>query len=605
MTVITEKSPLARPGLSQIAATLAAPFVIDLRTLALFRVALGLCLLGEWYSRLDTLTVFHTDAGVLPRLAVLQFWDNAIVNSLFMISGSYTGTLILLLIEGAIFSCYLAGYRTRLMGVLALVFLISAQMRNFAIVQGSDDLLRLLLFWALFLPTNRHFAVDAALDDGARVPPSNRYLSVATVAILLQASYVYVVGALIKSSSPIWFPDGLAVYYAQNIDQFATIWSPYLLQMPQVMKALTYFVFLIELLGPVVMLQPLLTGWCRAAMLPALLAMHVGFALFLTVGLFPLVSATSLLLFLPSSFWDWLQRRIAGRQRIAALYYDQNCTFCYKTCLLLRSLLVLGPVEIRPAQPVPEIGALLERHNSWVVVDRDGRRHLKWAALVHVFRASPAFFWLAPLLQARPALGDRLYEAIGARRMQLGRLTAVLLPLRPNPIRRSPALEAIVVALTLFVLAWNIGTLPGRENLMPDWARRFAVMTRLEQKWDMFAPHPLILDGYYVMRGTLTDGRPVDVLRHKVGEVPFDKPADVAGMYEDQKWRKYLVNLTGEQFAPLRFWYASWLCRQWNSGDALAPKLAVMDIWFVVEPTPPPGGEFTYERRPIWQHRCI
>src|SRR5690606_32456345 len=122
MTIVAAKSQNERSGLSQIAASLAAPFAIDLRTLALFRVALGLCLLAEWYSRLDTLTVFHTDAGVLPRLAVLQFWDNAIINSLFMVSGSYAGTLILLLIEGAIFSCYLAGYRTRLMGVLALVF---------------------------------------------------------------------------------------------------------------------------------------------------------------------------------------------------------------------------------------------------------------------------------------------------------------------------------------------------------------------------------------------------------------------------------------------------------------------------------------------------
>ena len=187
----------------------------------------------------------------------------------------------------------------------------------------------------------------------------------------------------------------------------------------------------------------------------------------------------------------------------------------------------------------------------------------------------------------------------------MGRLTSRLLPLRANPIRCSALLEVVVGALVVFVMVWNIGTLPGRESLVPDWAKRFALFTRQEQKWDMFAPHPLILDGYYVMRGTLEDGRKVDVLPRTIGEVSFDKPANVAGMYEDQKWRKYLVNLTGDQFVPLRFWYASWQCRQWNDGDRLRPRLASMEIWFVVEPTPPPGGAFRCERRSIWQHKCL
>src|SRR6185312_15960371 len=108
---------------------------------------------------------------------------------------------------------------------------------------------------------------------------------------------------------------------------------------------------------------------------------------------------------------------------IAAMYYDQHCQFCYKTCLLLRHMLLLGPVQIQAAQPVPGIGEILERNNSWVVMDVERRVHLKWQAVVQVFAASPAFFWLAPALRSFPRLGERLYDWIGANRAGLGRIT--------------------------------------------------------------------------------------------------------------------------------------------------------------------------------------
>ena len=51
---------------------LEATYSLDLRSLALFRIALGAVLLGDLIWRARDLTVFYTDFGVLPRAALLD-----------------------------------------------------------------------------------------------------------------------------------------------------------------------------------------------------------------------------------------------------------------------------------------------------------------------------------------------------------------------------------------------------------------------------------------------------------------------------------------------------------------------------------------------------
>ena len=77
---------------------------------------------------------------------------------------------------------------------------------------GGDSLLALLLFWSMFLPMGARFSVDSALNNGPH-RESNRYLSTATAAVLLQVGMVYIFTAIMKSD-PIWRENFSAVYYA-------------------------------------------------------------------------------------------------------------------------------------------------------------------------------------------------------------------------------------------------------------------------------------------------------------------------------------------------------------------------------------------------------
>ena len=163
----------------------------------------------------------------------------------------------------------------------------------------------------------------------------------------------------------------------------------------------------------------------------------------------------------------------------------------------------------------------------------------------------------------------------------------------------------MVAVLAVFVLILNIGGLRGFTWLVPEPVSHIATVLRLSQRWDMFAPQPLIYDGWYVIAGKLTDGRQVDVFRNEEVAPNFEKPRRIYAMYPDQKWRKYMVNLTVESFAPLRMWYAGWLCRRWNDDSEHTEKLEEFIIYFMVEPTPPPGEEFHIFERPMWHHRCL
>ncbi len=49
------------------------------------------------------------------------------------------------------------GYRTRLMTVLNYVLITSLQARNIIILHGGDVLMKMICFWAMFLPLEKVF----------------------------------------------------------------------------------------------------------------------------------------------------------------------------------------------------------------------------------------------------------------------------------------------------------------------------------------------------------------------------------------------------------------------------------------------------------------
>jgi hypothetical protein len=276
-------------------------FGADLRSLALFRVILALLVLADLVNRATDLRQHYTDAGVLPRTVLIQDVLSPWSFSLNLMNGQLFFQVLLFAAAALAALGMLVGYRTRLCTIVLWVLLLSIQWRN-PLVGGSDGpLLRLLLFWGMFLPLGAYWSVDRAKGAVARL--SVRFLSVATFGLFVQIALVYWFTALLKSG-PEWRVDGTAIYYALSIDQIATPIGHYLLNYPDLLKMLTFATFGLEAFGPLLLFCPFFTGPVRTGAVLAFMSLHFGIWLTMDIGIFPWISAFSMVCFLPPWFWQ-------------------------------------------------------------------------------------------------------------------------------------------------------------------------------------------------------------------------------------------------------------------------------------------------------------
>ena len=258
-------------------ATISTP-PADLRTdLTLFRVALGLTCLLDVCLRASERQVWLTDDGVLPRDARNAFLRGTWYSSLHTLSGDAALQTALLAAVAAAALALALGWCTRLASVAAWLLCCSLHSRNPLTLHGGDVLLRLLLFWSMFVPL------------GAARASLGLHLLRAQVALM------YACAALSKSGAE-WWSECSALHLALHLDLIATPAGGALREAPPALLcAATRATLVLELLAPPLLLHPR----SRAAAVAILLPLHACFGVFLRLGTFPLVSAVALLPFLP------------------------------------------------------------------------------------------------------------------------------------------------------------------------------------------------------------------------------------------------------------------------------------------------------------------
>lgn len=575
---------------------------IDLRSLALFRLALGSLLCVDTLRRISDLAAFHTDAGMLPRSFLVQD-DGGYRVSLMLANGEPWFAGLFLLLTAAVALAFALGWRTRLVSVLLFALIVSVQNRNPMVLIGGDSLITCLLFWSLFLPLGARYSVDAALSTQPP-PQQNLHVSPASLGMVLQVLSVYFFSAVLKDGAD-WWPDGLAVYYTMELERYATPTGRLLLHAPWLMKALSWFVYFLEWLGPILALSPLLLRPLRFAVMLMLMAMHIGFLICMEIGHFPLVSLCSLTLLTGGWVWDRLGQRL--RARPVSIYYDHDCGFCRRSCLLLRHFLLLGPAPIRAAQDDPEMGPMLEREFSWIVVNEQHQPQLRWAAFVALVQASPILRPLAPLMRWRPvaAAGDWLYLRVAHNRGAVAAASLWLMPERAVRFGCGWLAQGVAAVFVAAVLVWNLATI----NLVPlAWADAMKPVfrpLRLDQLWNMFAPYPSRADGWTVFPGELEDGSRIDVL-HPDQPLSWDKPEQALSQrHENIRWHTYRWRIWEKNYAAHREYYGRYLCREHNRQATPGKRLLGFEMIWMQEFSKPPGEPTSITRFNGWKHECI
>ncbi|MBC8104583.1 MAG: HTTM domain-containing protein [Cytophagales bacterium] len=298
-------------------------FAIDLRSLALLRVLLAALVLADLVGRAGDLAAHYTDSGILPRAALLARdpanWSPHF--SVHMLTGTEAGEAAWFVLAALWAVALLVGYRTPISTVATWYLLSSVQLRNPLILNSADDLLRMLLFWGMFLPLGARGSLDARTGHGPSLPPLQpRFLSVGSAALLLQVGFLYWF-AVASKTDPSWHVDGTAVYYALSIDLYATPVGQFLLNVPQLLQVMTWMTLWMEAGGPTLaFLLPF--PRVRLALVLAFFTFHlVLLNATLDLGAFHYVSAVAWVPFLPTQFWDWAERgagRYLPRRRAAA-----------------------------------------------------------------------------------------------------------------------------------------------------------------------------------------------------------------------------------------------------------------------------------------------
>ena len=597
-------------------------YSLDLRSLALFRIALGAMILIDLVMRAVDLNVFYTDWGVLPRGAYLDKFANPLRFSIHLMSGIWQFEAALFLIAAAFAVALMLGVRTRLVTIISWFLLVSLEMRNHIILQGGDVYFRLLLFWSMFLPLGALYSVDSALNT-SDPPRSNRFFSYAGLALLLQVAFVYAFSVAMKSGKE-WRSEYSAVYYALSIEQMSTPVGRFLLHFPRLLPILTRMALVGEAVIPALLLFPFRSGPVRTFAVLTVMGLHLAFGLSIRLGHFPYICFLAVLPLLPGRFWERTPVRRAFQRKKnndhnagngipgtgLRWYYDNTCPFCKKTIYALRTFLFLPGAQIFGAQDDPVTAAELRRQNSWIVVDEQGHRLYKWEAFTVVVSRSPVFSRLSRLLQLQGMShwGLRLYEWVAAHRESLTKLVS------PAEFRKRELIqpwwaEVVSVVLIAYILLWNIGTAMHRPLIPPQY-QTIGWTLAIDQAWDMFAPYPLKYDGWYVIDGHLVNGTEVNLL--EPGKpVTFDKPENVADLYKNERWRKYLMNLSLADFSDYRLYLGKYLCRSYNlrhPGGAGDPEaLNTFNIYFMSHNIPPPGA--TQSAQPskdlLWTHYCF
>ena len=594
-------------------------FSLDLRSIALFRVLLGLLLLWDLLLRSFDLSDFYTDAGVLPRHHLLSisskwYW------SLHAASGELWWQILLFTIAGTAAVALVVGYRSKWAAAISFFLLASLLNRNGLILQGGDQLLVIMCFWSLFLPLGARYSIDASLLPEYEHNPNTyvgredivqSYFSMATIAIVFQILYLYIFTAIMKTGDA-WLVRFDAAFYAVSLQQFATPIGDWIKQFPTLLGLSTRYVIAVEFIAPLLVLCPFFWPWIRLTGLLLLASLHMAFLLMLHIGLFPLIDFMALSLLLPGAAWTMVPSKvqttsIKTRLNSIKLYYDEDCGFCLKMCLILRTFLLTTDTQIHPAQQYPEIYAIMEKENSWVVTDENNQPHIHWHAMVLLFSSRTVFKPIAWVMSFPPflAAGNRIYRWIANNRGVMGTLTQRVIPYRASTVK--PTIFGTLAAAFMFyiVTSYNVYALPQIKQSAPSHVSRIAKTARVDQRWDMFAPYPLTSSSYVLIPGTLRNGKAVNLYPRTADDATWQRPDRYYSLYENYRWRKYLGRVRSHSNNAVRSALGSYLCTSWNNKPRQREtQLATFEILFVSHRTNTENVPKKESRHRAWRHWC-
>ncbi len=292
---MTRPIPLLRWSAGRIRNYLVDCVRVDTRSLAVFRIFVGLLVVADVFSRARNFSFYYTDSGIVPQdLARADTHEYAV--SVYYFTSDPTLIAALLALQVLIAFALIAGCRSRTATVLTFLLVVSLDHHNPFVLSYADTLFRLLLFWAIFLPLGERWSVDAVHADR---PPRSSIASIFTFFALAQLVFMYLLNGVHKTESSLW-RSGEATPLIFGIDEMTFLLGEVLGAFPTL---LTYggLLWFYMLLGSWLLF--LLQGRLRLLLVGLFVGGHLSFAVTVRIGAFAYVALAGLVLFVQAQFW--------------------------------------------------------------------------------------------------------------------------------------------------------------------------------------------------------------------------------------------------------------------------------------------------------------
>lgn len=317
-------------------------FSLDTRSLAVARMGFGVFVFIDMLWRLTSAEWHYTDLGVMPRDVFLGQFSYAWSWSVHMANGSLGFAVFMLLLHGFSALAMAVGWHTRLATLVVALLNISLHNRNWYLNNGGDDLLRVTMFLAVFIPWGEMWSVDQwRQGEGQR--EARRVSGSWVCAWFLQTFVVYFISYILKTS-PIWRSEYSAIYYSSHLDIFSTGIGRLIRGFPRFMQFSTFMTIMLEWMGPLVLCLGWAfprrgQGWLRFMTVLAFWGLHLGIILTMSIGLFPFYCLAMWATFLPTELWDKILAR-----------FPQISASLHKVLAKLSG----SPVIVQGPRPVPK-----------------------------------------------------------------------------------------------------------------------------------------------------------------------------------------------------------------------------------------------------------
>ena len=531
-------------------------FTADLKSVALFRIVLGVLLICDTLVRFSEVEALYSNDGVLTNhfslfrpLGPHQF-------SLFVGFSSTRDMAFLFGVCVVVYALFTLGYRTRLFQALSFICVTSLHSRNLMAEVPGDVALHVLVAWSFFLPVGARFSIHALrrsllASDERTADELNVPLSVPRAVNFHRsrrgrtAARGHASGPRISSARRrLARGNGALLHFAPRCvghprgelaarQRLAVIDRTALVRLPLGRDRHRLFGA-----GPFV--------YARRLAIVLLLLFHLASRALWNIGLYDWIVLGGLPLLLSTHDWDVLTRWYARKKPRLTVYFDADCGVCLAICRFLKRLdglsrltFVAGSSEEAPA----DVRALA---SETVVVQGEtgGSLFVKARAVSAIFarcRSCP----LLPGPFERPGLAklaERAYDRFAQNRAAIsvffGYEACGVGHAKEEPrvaVGKTSAPWSVwgrEIAAGLFLLLCSAALVRGTEDLPVATGLESSLQTavaypRIFQQWNLFAPEPPRRQGVVIVEGLTSQGHHVDPLTGSEPSVDVD-PARLA-----------------------------------------------------------------------------